>query len=131
MRAFALEECAFKLICFPCSLALDSWPSLRYTQRCCQSADSLEETGAHFHAQAHISTQPPPPCENARVPGAHEDQGRRCRVEPPPCNRPQARISQRRLPRLILPRRLAHHFCSSRNALLNAAVPDRAIAAKP
>ena len=71
--------------------------------RCCQSADSLEETGAHFHAQAHISTQPPPPCKDTRLQGAHEDQGRRCRVEPPPCHWPQARCSQRRLPRLALP----------------------------
>ena len=91
--------------------ALDSWLSLRYTQSCCQSADSFKETGAHFYAQAHISTQPPPPCENTRVPGAHEDQGRRCRVEPPPCHWPQARCSQRRLPRLTLPCRSARLSC--------------------
>ena len=27
-----------------------------------KSADSIEETGAHFYAKAHISTQPPQPC---------------------------------------------------------------------
>ncbi len=60
----------------------------------------FEETGAGNHAQTHISTQPPPPCENTRVSGAHEDQGRRSRAQPPPRRRPQARVRQRRAPRL-------------------------------
>jgi len=61
---------------------------------------SLRKTGAHFHAQAHISTQPPPPREDSRIPGAHEDQvGRSCH-QPPSRSRTQARRGQRGLPRL-------------------------------
>ena len=38
--------------------------------------------------------------KDARIPGAHEDQGRRSRAQPPPRRRPQARLGQRRIPRL-------------------------------
>ncbi len=69
---------------------------------CRQGADFSYETGAHYHAQAHISTQSPPPREDARVSRAHEDQERRSRVEPPPRYRPQACGCKRRLPRLAL-----------------------------
>ena len=70
---------------------------------CRQGADFQEETGAHFHAQAHISTQPPQTREDSRFPRAYEDQERRSRVEPPPGHWPQACGCQRRLPRLVFP----------------------------
>ncbi len=65
---------------------------------CRQGVDSTQ--GAQSNAQADISTQPPPPCKEARVPGAHEDQGGSRRIEPPPRVRPQAGLGQRGLPRL-------------------------------
>jgi large subunit ribosomal protein L34 len=41
-------------------LPLDSWPNLRYTRYLpSRHRFSHQETGAHFHAQAHISTQSP------------------------------------------------------------------------
>ena len=67
---------------------------------CRQGADSYQETGAHFHAQAHISTQPPQTREDARFPRADEDQERRSRIEPPSRDWPQTCVGQRRLPRL-------------------------------
>jgi len=67
---------------------------------CRQGADSQVETGAHLHAQAHISTQPPQPCQDSRLSRADEDQERRSRFEPPPCGRAQACLSQSRLSRL-------------------------------
>ena len=44
--------------------------------------------------------------EDARLSRAHEDQGGRRRAEPPPRRRPQARLRQRRLPRLSPSRRI-------------------------
>ena len=66
--------------------------------------------------------------KDTRVPGAHEDQGRRCRVEPPPCHRPQARFSQRRLPRLSASLPFSPPFlfapeCAARQR----PIPDRAL----
>jgi hypothetical protein len=69
-------------------------------ESCRQGADFIEETGAHFDAQAHISTQPPSPREEARIQGAYEDQERGRCVEPAPRGGPQARICQRWLSRL-------------------------------
>jgi len=59
-----------------------------------------EDSGAHFHAQAHISAQPPQAGQDTRLPGPHEDQERSRRAQPPPRAGPQARIGQRWLPRL-------------------------------
>ena len=60
----------------------------------------LEETGAHFHAQAHISTKSTQAREDSRFPRTDEDQGGRSGAEQAPRHRPQTRGSQRRLPRL-------------------------------
>ncbi len=67
---------------------------------CRQGADFLQEAGAHFHAQAHISTQSPQTREDARFPGTDEDQERGSRVEPPACQGTAQDRRQRRLPRL-------------------------------
>jgi hypothetical protein len=67
--------------------------------------DFRQETGAHFYAQAHISTQPASPLKDARLSLTYEDQVGSCRAEPSPCSRPQARLSQRRLSRLSHSRR--------------------------
>src|ERR1700679_2174293 len=76
-------------------------PTFDILNTCRHGQDFSKETGAHFDAQAHISTEPSSPSKNARLPRAHEDQERRRRSEPPPCRRPQARRRKRRLPRLI------------------------------
>ncbi len=53
------------------------------------------ERGAQLDAEAHISTQPPPPREDPRVQGAHEDQIRRGRAQPSPRRGPQESFSKR------------------------------------
>lgn len=79
---------------------LDSKRDLRYTKYLPSRLRFSTETGAHFHAQAHISTQPPPPRQDSRISCAHEDQERGRGAEPPPRRGPQAGFSQRRTPRL-------------------------------
>src|ERR1700733_11224282 len=71
---------------------------------CSMSAglDFLKVTGAQFHAEAHISTQPPPSFEGSRLPHSYENQERSCCSFPPPRQGPQARLRKRRLPRLVL-----------------------------
>ena len=70
---------------------------------CRQGRDFRQETGAHFHAQAHISTQPASPLENAWLPLADEDQIGSSRAEPSACGGPQARFRQRWISRLVIP----------------------------
>jgi len=89
-----------RLPCAQNSLGWIPGPNCDRLETCRQGEDSLQETGAHFHAQAHISTQSPQARENPWFPRPHEDQERRRRPQPPPRHRPQARGRQRRLPRL-------------------------------
>ena len=70
---------------------------------CRRGQDFRQETGAHFHAQAHISTQPASPLENAWLPLADEDQVRSSRAEPPPRCGAQARFRKCWIPRLSFP----------------------------
>ena len=72
-----------------------------------------------------ISTQPPPPRENARLQVAHEDQCRRSRAQPPPRRGPQARLRQRRAPRLI-PGRFLIRKPRCQNGKLNRNLPRSA-----
>jgi hypothetical protein len=67
---------------------------------CRQGADSIRKQERISNAQAHISTQPPPPREDTRLSRPHEDQERSCRVEPSPRRWSQACGRQRRIPRL-------------------------------
>jgi hypothetical protein len=75
-------------------------PTSDILNTCRSGSDSRQETGAHFYAQAHISTQPASPFEDARLSLTYEDQIGSRRAEPSPCRGPQARLSQRRLSRL-------------------------------
>ena len=75
-------------------------PTCDILNTCRQGSDFQKETGAHFYAQAHISTQPPSPLEDARLSLTYEDQVGRSRAEPSSCRRPQARLSQRWFSRL-------------------------------
>jgi len=79
---------------------LDSGLNLRYNQGLPSRPDFREDRGAHFHAQAHISTQSPQTREDAWISRADEDQERRSRVEPPSRHWPQACVGERWLPRL-------------------------------
>jgi ribonuclease P protein component len=72
---------------------------------CRKGSDSKRVIGAHFYAQAHISTQPSPSRQDARLSFAHEDKIRGSGVEPSPRGRPQARLRQRWISRLSLSRR--------------------------
>jgi hypothetical protein len=72
---------------------LDSGLNLRYNHGLPSRPEFQEDRGAHFHAQAHISTQSPQTREDARISRADEDQERRSRVEPPSRHWPQARVS--------------------------------------
>ena len=56
--------------------------------------------GAHSDAEAHISTESPPPRQDAWLPDPHEDQGGPGRTVAPSRQGPQARVCQPRLPRL-------------------------------
>src|SRR5262249_7609685 len=56
--------------------------------------------GAHFHAEAHISTESPPPLEDPRVSQPHENEERSCSSFAPSCQGPQARFCECRIPRL-------------------------------
>jgi hypothetical protein len=78
-------------------------PTCDTLSTCRQGKDFNQETGAHFHAQAHISTESPQTRENPWLPRSHEDQGWRSRAQPPSRHGPQARVGQRWLPRLTLP----------------------------
>jgi len=81
-------------------------PTFDILNTCRLGQDFRRETGAHFYAQAHISTQPAPSLKDAWLPLTHEDQiGCSC-AQPPPRHRPEACLRQRRLSRLSLPRRL-------------------------
>ena len=99
--------------------ALDSNPASPVYLNLIEAQSFCRRAGARSYAQAHISTQPPPPREDSRFPRAHEDQCRRRRAQPPPGRRPQTCFCQRRLSRLILSRRFL-----SRNARV-AADSDR------
>ncbi len=81
-----------------------------------------QETGAHFNAQAHISTQPASSLKNAWLPLTNEDQGRRSGAEPSPCHGPQARLRQRWLSRLSLPAAL-FRLEQSQNSILAGISP--------
>jgi hypothetical protein len=61
-----------------------------------EQKDFLRRQGAQFNAEAHISTQPPPPREDTRLQGAHEDELRRRRAQPSPGRGPQAGLRKRR-----------------------------------
>jgi hypothetical protein len=63
-------------------------PTCDTLDTCRHGTETLEETGAHSYAQAHISTQPAQPREDPRLSLAHEDQERCRRTQPPPCGRP-------------------------------------------
>jgi ribonuclease P protein component len=54
-----------------------------------------------FHAEAHISTQPPPPFQDARVSHPYEDEERSGRSFAPPRQGTQARLRKCRIPRLV------------------------------
>jgi len=56
--------------------------------------------GAHTDAEAHISTEPPPPIQDPWLSRTHEDQSRASCTFPPPRQGPQACLRQRRVPRL-------------------------------
>ena len=58
--------------------------------------------GAHSDAEAHISTESPPPRQDAWLQGPHEEQSWAGRIVAPSRQGPQARLCQRRLPRLTL-----------------------------
>jgi len=75
-------------------------PTFDILNTCHLGEDFRQETGAHFYAKAHISTQPASPLKDARLSLTYEDQVGSSRAEPSSCRRPQARLSQRRLPRL-------------------------------
>src|SRR5205814_8679361 len=78
-------------------------PTFDILNTCRQGQDFRQDTGAHFNAQAHISTQPASSLEDAWLPLADEDQIRSSRAEPPPCDRSQARLCQCWISRLSLP----------------------------
>ena len=71
---------------------------LRYTQVCCLY--KIFCLGAHSDAEAHVSTESPPPRENSRLPGPHEEQSRAGCVVAPPRQGAQARLGKRGLSRL-------------------------------
>ena len=57
--------------------------------------------GEHYrNAKTHISTQPPAPQQDPRIPLADEDHQRQGRVVTPPCQGTQARLSKTRFQRL-------------------------------
>jgi hypothetical protein len=55
---------------------------------------------AIFHAETHISTQPTPPVENARLSPAHEDKEWTRSAVAPPGERTQASFGEAGLPRI-------------------------------
>src|SRR5271155_1637801 len=57
--------------------------------------------GAHFHAEAHISTQPPSPFQDPRLSCPHENQERGRGIVPPSRQGSPSRLGERGLPRLI------------------------------
>ena len=67
---------------------------------CRPGTDFHQGTGAHFHAEAHISTKPTQTREDPWISCADEDQERRSRFEPSPRHWPQACFCKRWLPRL-------------------------------
>jgi ribonuclease P protein component len=69
---------------------------------CRRGTEFNRETGAHFHAKAHISTKPPETGEDTRFSRADEDQERGSCAEPASRDRPQARVGERGIPRLSL-----------------------------
>jgi hypothetical protein len=75
---------------------------------CLPVKDFRKAIGAQFHAEAHISAQPPPPFEGSRLPHSYENKERSRRSFSPPRQGPQARLGQRRLPRLVRPSPLFH-----------------------
>jgi ribonuclease P protein component len=78
-------------------------PTFDILNTCRQGQYFRQETGAHFYAQAHISTQPASSLESAWLPFTHEDEIRRGRAEQASRRGPQARLSKRRIPRLSFP----------------------------
>ena len=98
-------------------LASPRWilsPTFDILNTCQIGEDIRQETGAHFYAQAHISTQPASPLEDARLSLTNEDQVGSCRAEPSPCSRTQARLSQCWLSRLSHSRRFVSAGAGSR-----------------
>jgi len=126
--SFCAPNCSvdsrFKLTLIPCVSPWGWIPGQASCKlnTCRQGADFTEEIGAHFHAQAHISTQPPPPREEARLPRPHENQERSCRVEPSPRRWPQACIRQRRASRLS-----SRRTVFGRNRFNSLAVPAKSL----
>src|SRR5260370_16094551 len=57
--------------------------------------------GVQCHAETYLSTEPPPPREDPRVPYPYEDQIRRRRTQPPPRQGPSQDRRERRLPGLV------------------------------
>jgi hypothetical protein len=74
-------------------------------QNRCGPRFQIGNRSALFYAQAHISTQPASPLKDAWLSLTYEDQVGSSRAEPSSCRWPQARLSQRRLPRLSRSRR--------------------------
>ena len=64
----------------------------------------FRNSGAQFHAKAHISTQPSSPLQGARLSHAYEDQERSRSAVPPAREGPHACLSVCGPPRLIIPR---------------------------
>jgi len=58
-----------------------------------------------FHAETHISTQPPQPFEDARFSQPHEDEERRCGLVAAAREGPQTSFRERGIPRLDFPSR--------------------------
>ena len=97
-------------------------PTFDILNTCRSGHDFRQETGAHFYAQAHISTQPASSLENAWLPLTNEDKTGSSRTEPPSCVRPQACLRKRWLPRLSIPRRFVSAGAGLESSILLAGI---------
>jgi hypothetical protein len=83
--------------------------SIRYNQslfgsgifKCLPDIIFHKNSGAQFHAEAHISTQPPSPLQSSRLSHSNEDQERSRRIVPAAREGPQACVGECRPPRLV------------------------------
>ena len=89
-------------------------PTFDILNTCRSGSNFRQEAGAHFYAQAHISTQPASPLEDAWLSLTYEDQVGSSRAEPSSRRRPQARLSERWFSRLSSSRRIVSAGAGSR-----------------
>ena len=88
-----------------CAISLPVFHASRILRTCCTCrflrirGNPQLQTGLRY-AEAHISTQPPPPLEGSWLSRSHGLQGRPGRAEPPPRQGPSQDCRFRRLPRL-------------------------------